>query len=447
MKRQEEATRQALMAGADANLSSPTGSRPLHAAALRGSASIITTLVEHRAKVDQVDSEGYTPLMVAALSGRVDAVRALLASGADPRLTRLDTGETALHMAMNGGSPGVVRALLEAGADVNAQTTEEKFTPLDFAHQFDAKDLAKILEDNPHCNPDRRQPAAAKLTQERGHETGMAPDTADGGFAKVPVTFPEKPVPPSESVYKALSKPRGRVLLLNYEEFYIEEDDRNGAAKDRQMLKYLFEEMGYLVTVWVNLDKEDTKLALKSFRNSKELGKVDCAVVCVLSHGTNTDTFITYYGEEMTVGEVYDFFTDEQCPSLRGKPKLFLFNFCRGKCIETGCALDQEKSVDQDAIEIEQKRTVVPNKKDVLKDRISLFASVEGVRALRDTNGTLFVQAIVRAFASLAHSLDVEELAKKVNEHIIPRLQGTTTETHSVLRKRFFLNPTQLLSQ
>lgn len=63
-------------------------------------------------------------------------------------------------------------------------------------------------------------------------------------------------------------------------------------------------QMGYHVTVEVNLDNAETEMALKSFCNSEELRKVDCAVVCVLSHGKNTDTFITYYGEEMTVGEV-----------------------------------------------------------------------------------------------------------------------------------------------
>lgn len=62
--------------------------------------------------------------------------------------------------------------------------------------------------------------------------------------------------------------------------------------------------MGYDVTVQINLNKEDTKSALKSFCDSEDLGEVDCAVVCVLSHGKNSNTFITYNGEDMTVGEV-----------------------------------------------------------------------------------------------------------------------------------------------
>lgn len=57
------------------------------------------------------------------------------------------------------------------------------------------------------------------------------------------VIFPERPVPPSSSVYKVLSKPRGRVLILNYEEFKDERDNRNGARRDRLMLNHLFKEV------------------------------------------------------------------------------------------------------------------------------------------------------------------------------------------------------------
>lgn len=59
------------------------------------------------------------------------------------------------------------------------------------------------------------------------------------------VTFPEKPVPPSDSVYKVWSTPRGRVLILNYEKFKGKLENRQGATRDTCMLKNLFEEVSH----------------------------------------------------------------------------------------------------------------------------------------------------------------------------------------------------------
>lgn len=152
MNSDEEATRMALIRdGADANTTSPTGSRPLHVAALKSPPSLINMLVQHRAKVDQADKQGFTPLMVAALNGRTDAVKALLWNGAEPNLTRLNTGETALHMAINGRSPGVVKALIAGGANINAKTKGGN-TPSTYAVKFHASYLEGLLKTYQNCN-------------------------------------------------------------------------------------------------------------------------------------------------------------------------------------------------------------------------------------------------------------------------------------------------------
>ena len=67
--------------------------------------------------VNATDTQGQTPLMLAAAFGSVDAVRTLLASGADVRAAS-STGVTALHLAADDLTKA--RMLLDAGADVNA---------------------------------------------------------------------------------------------------------------------------------------------------------------------------------------------------------------------------------------------------------------------------------------------------------------------------------------
>ena len=62
--------------------------------------------------------------------------------------------------------------------------------------------------------------------------------------------------------------------------------------------------MGYRVIIKRNKTLEETRNILDSFRKSEEMALVDCAVVCVLSHGKAKDTFITSDDKDMTVEEV-----------------------------------------------------------------------------------------------------------------------------------------------
>ena len=161
MKMDEEAAERALVDGANANLF-------LNAAAMKGSVLLIQILLHHKANVNQIDSMGLTPLMVAALNGHTNVVMELLAKGANVNQKSNDD-ETALHLAMKGGSLGVVNLLLEKGANINAQTKSMKFTPLHFAARFNVDHLRKVLEMNENCNTeilDRNGRTAKEMAEE-----------------------------------------------------------------------------------------------------------------------------------------------------------------------------------------------------------------------------------------------------------------------------------------
>jgi cytohesin len=125
---------------------------------------------------DTTLGSGTTPLMRAARAGDAEAMKLLLAKGADPKLTTKDgsnalmfaagvgyrdkntrgsesealaalkvaieagldlkqansKGETALHGAADRGADTIVQYLVEHGADINAKT-RQGFTPLDVA--------------------------------------------------------------------------------------------------------------------------------------------------------------------------------------------------------------------------------------------------------------------------------------------------------------------------
>lgn len=89
------------------------GWTPLHYAATGPELSVVKLLTERGAPVDALAPNGNTPLMMAARDGAIDAVPWLLAHGADPKL-RNGRGMSAADFARSGGRDALAARLDEA---------------------------------------------------------------------------------------------------------------------------------------------------------------------------------------------------------------------------------------------------------------------------------------------------------------------------------------------
>lgn len=107
-KHKREAVDALLARGAKVN---QDGWTPLHYAASAGDIPIMTLFLQRQARVDAFAPTNITPLMFAAREGQEEAVRLLLASGADPAL-KSSHGWTATQFAMAADKPGVA-AIIE----------------------------------------------------------------------------------------------------------------------------------------------------------------------------------------------------------------------------------------------------------------------------------------------------------------------------------------------
>src|SRR3954449_5402086 len=88
--------------------------------------------------------DGFTPLHLAAFFGGAEAVRAILATGADPDADAENTfGVRPIHSAVAVGDHASARALLEAGANPNVQQQGGQ-KPLDPALQHHHSDKGAV---------------------------------------------------------------------------------------------------------------------------------------------------------------------------------------------------------------------------------------------------------------------------------------------------------------
>lgn len=97
-----------------------SASTPLAVAASANDASGAQRLLADGHRPDELDPAGLTPLMAGAREGAIDAMRVLLAAGADPNaVDGRSTGWTPLLHAVHKRQTAAVRLLLEHGADPN----------------------------------------------------------------------------------------------------------------------------------------------------------------------------------------------------------------------------------------------------------------------------------------------------------------------------------------
>jgi ankyrin repeat protein len=113
-----------LKSGADPNASTRIGKlTPLTMAAANGNPAILETLLKAGADANVRTENGATALMLAVTP---DAVRVLVAHGADVNAKDTARGQTALMFAAAKNRPTVIEALIQAGADPKVSTDVKK---------------------------------------------------------------------------------------------------------------------------------------------------------------------------------------------------------------------------------------------------------------------------------------------------------------------------------
>nr|CAH7733441.1 unnamed protein product [Callosobruchus chinensis] len=215
--------------------------------------------------------------------------------------------------------------------------------------------------------------------------------------------------------YTFKGKPRGRVLIINNVKFIEDKNDRKGAEHDQLCLKHMFEQFGYKVNTAKNLTKKEMSNTIKSFRKDSSLKNSDICVVIIMSHGTNINKkevavaggyteVIGVDNKGLPIDEVLNEFSGEMCQYLKGKPKIFFFQCCRG---------EQHETLAKDAKPVTHKCHA---------DMLIAHSTLPGFVSLRDEKrGSWYIQCIHEVFTQHAKNMDVESMLKIVDDDLSRR--------------------------
>src|SRR5258708_32074099 len=148
-------------------------SLPLAIVAARNAADLVQPLLLAQPDPNQRDGSGLTPLMWAARTGAVDAMKTLLDGGADPTVRDVRNGWTPLFHAIHTRQVKAVRLLLDRGVDPNRPARMS--TPLLMAASDPDPAIVQLLLAH-GADPNKRG---------IGGLTGVAPGGVGGGLGGI----------------------------------------------------------------------------------------------------------------------------------------------------------------------------------------------------------------------------------------------------------------------
>ena len=249
--------------------------------------------------------------------------------------------------------------------------------------------------------------------------------------------------PDTHPAYSMASEPRGLMLIINNEDF---DNDilprRNGSLVDTNNLDILFGELGFRVTIRRNLGFYDMNTEIQKFAGKVDEAELDMVVVAVLSHGRH-GLVSACDGRELETEWVMRQFNNHGCPAMRGKPKFFIFQACRGDEADYGAPatlnlMEQRTGADAKVVAAPAEQ---PQEFRVLswEDILVAYSTLPGYVANRDLyRGTWFIESLCSVFMEFAVDRDLRDMLDMVAERLNKYESETGTKQSFAYEVRHF---------
>merc|ERR1711915_145684 len=218
-----------------------------------------------------------------------------------------------------------------------------------------------------------------------------------------------------ESVYQIRSYKRGLAVIIDYAEFLeLEYSPRPGSEIDVMNLTALFQQLGFEVLVHKNLTQKQTLLLMEDLAENQVKEEHYMMILCMASHGEEKHMLATY--DCLTIDTEKDVlrkFNNENCPQLRGKPKVFLFQSCQGQEVDYGVEVRGSHAMGPPGSP--SKSPSIPLKDPSWEDMLVAYATLPGYVAYRHAvNGTWFIQSFCKVLMERSHDTSLRDMLDMV---------------------------------
>lgn len=234
-----------------------------------------------------------------------------------------------------------------------------------------------------------------------------------------------------------MSKPRGFALIINNINFLGDSRaKREGAEKDTAHLEQLLQQLGFDVVIRHDVKKRELlergNGIIEKFINQFCTKPVDACIVAIMSHGKEGH-IRSHDAEDLrdTSGNYWHFYDDilkrfnnRHCPSLKGKPKIFIVQACQGSQEDRGVRRTQTDGKNLSAsenqstnIEENWSHLNAPVNIPETEDMVVCYSTVPGFVSNRDVeHGTWYIRSLCKVFMESAWNTEFTKLLRKVCE-------------------------------
>ncbi|NXH84513.1 CASP8 protein, partial [Edolisoma coerulescens] len=213
-------------------------------------------------------------------------------------------------------------------------------------------------------------------------------------------------------IYKMKNNPHGYCLILNNHIFKNPRYNREGTLQDGEAVKRVFKWLQFETVEYMNLEGKKIKDTVKEY-SKRDHRNMDCFVCFILSHGEK-DKIKGVDDVCVNIEDLISCFTGTNCPSLAGKPKVFIIQACQGSLGHPSVTIEPDSS---GHLEVDATPSVsIPDKADILIG----MATVEDYLSFRSRRtGSVYIQSLCEKMKLLCPlGVDFAAILTEVNNEV-----------------------------
>ncbi|XP_026215414.1 caspase-6-like [Anabas testudineus] len=238
-----------------------------------------------------------------------------------------------------------------------------------------------------------------------------------------------------EEEYPMNNKRRGLALIFNQERFYWQLGlcDRYGTESDGRNLENRLNGLGFDVRSYDSYNKAEVE-ALINEAAQADHSDADCFLLVFLSHGE--DEHVYTRDGKISIKDIVSQFKGTECRSLVGKPKIFIWQACRGDQHDdpvTACdAVDSRPMTNEVVVDATAVHTLPAG-----ADFIMCYSVAEGYYSYRETNnGSWYIQDLCELLGEYGDSLEFTHLLTLVNRKVSQRSVEMSRDKNAIGKKQ-----------